>query len=150
MSYGWHKEIWTLSHSDDLVIGSFLSGWLMVKVLRHPDDIRSFLKSSGRHTVCWILCHPDEIAPDHISSGWLITNAGCPPDMTHDVALCHPDGIINLIPRSSGWLSYSQYLIRMTYGHCRMSSGWLSNWQYLIPITYDQCTMQSGWHAKLP
>ena len=53
------------------------------------------------------------IAPGRISSGWLLTNAGC-----------HPDDIANVIPKSSGCLSYYQYFSRMTYGRCIMSSGW--------------------------
>ena len=65
--------------------------------------------------------HPDNIAIGNISSGWLMVNV-----------LCHPDEIINLIPKSSGWLSYSQYLIRMTYDQCRMSSGWLTMFPYVI------------------
>ena len=30
------------------------------------------------------------------------------------------------------WINYSQYLIRMAYGHCRMSSGWLTMLHYVI------------------
>ena len=41
--------------------------------------------------------------------------------MTYDIALCHRDEITNLIPKSSVWPSYSQYLIRMTYEHCKMT-----------------------------
>ena len=144
-SSAWPYGIWTLSHPDDLAIDSISSGWLMANVRCPPDDIRSFPKSPGWHNVSWTVCHPDEIAPGRISSGWLMTNARCHPDdffsvshpddlwtlqdvtrMTYDVALCHPDEITNLIPQSSGWPSYSQYLIRMTYRHCRTSSGWLT------------------------
>ena len=67
--------------------------------------------------------------------------------MTYDVALCHPDEITNVIPKSSGWLSYFQYLIRMTDGRCIMSSGWL-NWRwYLIRMSYGNVIMSSGWHT---
>ena len=65
--------------------------------------------------------------------------------MTYDVALCHPDEITNLIPKSSGWLSYSQYLIRMTYRRCIMSSGWLTWRWYPIRMSYGNVIMSSGW-----
>ena len=87
--------------------------------------------------------------------------------MTYDIAPCHPDEITNLIPKSHGWLSYSQNPVRMTYGHCSMSPGWhtilpylirttwrhlnpnsskwVSAWPYLIRMTYGRCIMSSGW-----
>ena len=34
--------------------------------------------------------------------------------MIYDIALCHPDEVTNLIPKSSGRLNYFQYLIRIT------------------------------------
>ena len=52
--------------------------------------------------------------------------------MPCDVVMCHPAEITNLILKSPGWLRYSQYLIRVTYGHCRMSSGWLGILSYVI------------------
>ena len=119
----------------------------MANVLCHPDDIRSFPMSSGWHNVSWFLCHPDEIAPSRISSGWFMTNAGCHPD---DLWCClMPSGwdSENLIPKSSGWLSYSQYLIRMTYRRCIMSSGWLTWRWYLIRMSYGKFIMSSGWHT---
>ena len=42
----------------------------------------------------------------------------------------------DLIPKSTGWLNYSQYLIRMTYGHYRMSSGWLTMLSYVIRMRW--------------
>ena len=65
--------------------------------------------------------------------------------MTYNVTLCHPDEIINLIPKSSGWLNYSQYLIRMTYGHCRMSSGWLMANALCHPNDLAGISISSGW-----
>ena len=47
--------------------------------------------------------------------------------------LCHPDDIRRFL-KSSGWVSYWQYLIRMTYDQCRMSSGWLTMLSYVIRI----------------
>ena len=125
------SEWLSLSHPYDLAVGSISSGWLMANVLSHPDDIRSFHKPSGWNDVGWILCHPDEIAPGRISSRRLMTIIR----MTFDINLCHPHEIINLIPKSSKWLNYCQYLIRMTYGHCSMSPGWLTILTYLIRRT---------------
>ena len=87
--------------------------------------------------------------------------------MTYDLALFHTDEITNLVPKSSGWLSYWQYLIRMTYGQYSMSSGWhmklpwviwmtlrilnpksfrwVNYWQYLTRMTYGHYSMSSGW-----
>ena len=45
-SSGWKKESWSLSHLDDLAIGSISTGWLMTNALCHPDDIRCYPKSS--------------------------------------------------------------------------------------------------------
>ena len=89
------------------------------------------------------LSRPDDLAIGSISSGWLMANVLCHSDDVrsfpkssgwHNVSwtLCHPDEITNLIPKSSEWLSYSQYLIRMTYGHCGVSSGWLTILAYVI------------------
>ena len=64
--------------------------------------------------------------------------------MAYDVAFCNQDEIANVIHKSSGWLSYSQYLIRMTYGQCIMSSRW--GW-YLIRMSYGNVIMSSGWHT---
>ena len=70
--------------------------------------------------------------------------------MIHDTALCHPNEIAMLMLKSSGWLSYRQYLIRMTYGHCRMSSGWLTILPYLIRMTYCYLNPKSsGWVSSL-
>ena len=95
----WHNVNWTLCHPDvrnnlitkssgwlslshpyDLAIGRISFGWFMANVFSHPDDIRSFHKSSGWNDVGWILCHPDEIAPGRISSRRRMTNEGCHPD----------------------------------------------------------------------
>ena len=75
--------------------------------------------------------------------------------MTYDVGLCHPDEITNLILKSSVWLSFSQYLIWMTYGHCRMSSGWLTIlpsfgrhnviWTISHPDELDPDRISSAW-----
>ena len=51
------------------------------------------------------------------------------------MTLCHPDDI-EQYRKSSGWLSYSQYLIRMTYGYCRISSGWLKIMVYVIRMRW--------------
>ena len=124
----------SLSHPDELAIGSISSGWLMPNVLCHPDDITEFRVS-----------HPDDF--------WWMQDVI---RMTYDVVLCHPDDIRNFT-KSSGWVSYWQYLIRMTYAQCIMSSGWhnvfwtlkSSGWvsycQYLIRMTYVRCSMSSGW-----
>ena len=39
-SPGWHNEIKTLCHLDDLVVGNISSGWRMANELYHPDDTR--------------------------------------------------------------------------------------------------------------
>ena len=93
-----------LSHPDDLSIGNISSGWLMTNIPWHPDDIRSFPKSSRWHNFNWILCHPDEAAPDRISSDIrMIFDPLCHPDDLPGVgswsgwvranSLCHPDDI---------------------------------------------------------
>ena len=111
ISSGWHKGIFTLSHPDDLAIGSISSGWLMVNVLCDPD-IRNFPKSSGWHNISWTLCHPDEIAPIlsissgwhcRISSGWL-TMLPCVIRVRKLIwSLSHPDDL-DILNISSGWL----------------------------------------------
>ena len=84
--------------------------------------------------------HPDDL--------WLIQDVI---RITYDVALCHPNEITNLIPKSSTWLSYSQYLIQMTYRHCRMSFGWLTILPYLIPMTQRHLNLKSlGWVSSWP
>ena len=123
------------------------SGWLIANVLCHPDDIRSFPMSSGWHNVSWSLCHTDEIAPSRISSWWLMTNAGCHPDDLWCCLMSSGWDNANLIPKSSGWFSYSQYLIRMTYRRYIMSSGWLTWRWYLIRMIYGKFIMSSGWHT---
>ena len=75
--------------------------------------------------------------------------------MTYDVVLCHPDEITNLIPKSSGWLSYSQYLIRMIYRRCichpddlpgvGISSGWVTANSLCHPDDILFNFMSSGW-----
>ena len=75
--------------------------------------------------------------------------------MTYDVVLCHPGEITNLIPKSSGWLSYSQYLIRMTYRRCichpddlpgvGISSGWVTANSLCHPDDILFHFMSSGW-----
>ena len=87
-----------VSHPDDLWTLQYVIRMAYDVALCHPEDIAKF-----EHCVI----RPNELAPGHISSGWLMANV-----------LCHPDQITNLIPKWSGWLSYFQYLIRMTYGHC--------------------------------
>ena len=130
--------------------------------LSHPNDI-----TKSEHNVSWNLCHPDEKAPERISSRWLMTNAGCHLDDLQCCPMSSKWDNYNLIPKSSGWHSHFQYLIQMTYRHCRMSSGWLtilpyliratqshlnpkssgwvSSWPYLIQMTYGRCIMSSGW-----
>ena len=101
-SSGWHmKESCSLSRPDDLALGSISSGWLLVNVLCHPDDIRSFPKSPGWHDVSWTLCHPDEIAPGRISSGWL---------SYFQYLIRMTFGLCRM---SSGWLTILPYVIRM-------------------------------------
>ena len=86
-----------------------------------------------------VLCHPDDIRSFPMSSGW------------HNVSwfLCHPDEIA---PR---WLSYSQYLIRMTYRRCichpddlpgvGISSGWVTANSLCHPDDILFHFMSSGW-----
>ena len=108
--------------------------------LSHPDDIGQHRKSSRWHpalvhtssgwdTARWhrvqlTLCHPDDLGNLRMSSGWQSA-----------LAISHSDDVINLIPKSSGWLRYSKYPSRMTHGHCRMSSGWLTIFPHLIQMT---------------
>ena len=62
--------------------------------------------------------------------------------MTCNVALCHPDEINNLTRKSS----VSQYLIRMTYGHYRMSPEWLNViWTVSHPDELDSDRISYGW-----
>ena len=123
VSFESDNVIWSPGHPNDLAIGCIWSGWLMANVLCHPDDIRSFRKSSWWHNLIHTLSHPNELAPDRIASRWLMVSVWCHRTGLN-VALCHPDEITYLIPKSSGWLGYWQYFIRRTYGHCRMSSRW--------------------------
>ena len=146
--------------------GTFLRLWHKVFV----HEILSWkIRKRWRTTACcgkskfaissgWLMgiavCHPDDLRYSPISSGW------------HNIiwTLSHPDEITILTPKSSGWLSYRQYLVRMTYGYCRMSSdemtydivlshpdditssGWVSSWSYLIRMTYGYCSTSSSWH----
>ena len=124
--------------------------------LWHPDEITNLVpKSSGwlsyrqyliQMTQLLVVSLPDDLTIGSISSGWLMGIAGCHRDdlryypissgwLNIIWTLSHPDEITMLIPKSSGWLSYLQYLIRMTYGYCRMSPGWLTI-----------CPISSGWH----
>ena len=133
ISSGRHNIIWNLSHPGDYTIGSISSRWLMANVLCHPDDMRSFPKSSGWHKISWTVCHLDEIVPDCISSGWLMAGTLCHPDDLAGVvissewvmtnSLCHSNDI-PFYPRSSIWLNWGWYLIRVNYGKVIMSSGW--------------------------
>ena len=72
--------------------------------------------------------------------------------MTYDVVLCHE--ITNLMAKSSGWLSWRWYLIRMTYGKFIMSSGWHTlhlmssgwlKWGWYLRMSYSSVIMSSGW-----
>ena len=78
----------------------------------------------------------------HLYDLWTLQYVSC---TTYDIILCHPDEIINLIPKSSGWLTYCQYLIRMTYGQCIMSFGWHTPLLWIIGITYLSILCHSGW-----
>ena len=130
-SSGWHPAV-SIRRPDELRQWANSSRWLKFQIalwhtavsISHPDEMLPIAKSSGWLGFQISLCHPDEIAPGRISSWRIITHAGC-----------HPDEKTNLITKSSGWLSYSRYLIRMTYGHCRLSSGWLTILPYLIQMT---------------
>ena len=104
-----------LCHPDEITklipkSSGWLSNWQYLIRLTygqcHSDDIRSFPKSSGWHNVSWTLCHPDEIPPWPYLIRMTYDQCRYHPD---DVVLCHPDEITNLIRKSSGWLSYSQY-----------------------------------------
>ena len=109
--------IWSLSHPDDVSIGSISSGWLMDTSGCHRDDLRYWFRSSGWHNVIWILSHqyelpiiyhPDDLWPIHfgwaygkfIMSSWWHT----PPLLSH----------LNDI--SFLWLNWGWYLIRVSYG----------------------------------
>ena len=90
LSSGWQNVILTLSHSDDLVPGRISSGLLLAHVVCHPDDLRSYSKSSGWHDEIWVrhldylldvISHRDKLrhihyvtrvtyAPTLNSSGW--------------------------------------------------------------------------------
>ena len=135
----------------------------------HPDDLRYCIISYGWHNVIWTQSHPDELAPGRISSGWLMANAVCDPVDLRYYPTMSSGWDTDLIPKSFRWLSCWQYLIRMTYGQCRMSSGWLtmlpyvtrmtlrhlnptssgwvSSWSYLIRMTFGQCMMSSRWRS---
>ena len=122
-SSGWHPAL-VITQPDEIRPGAISSRWHMVQLtLCHPDDLGKLCVSSGWHSTLTII-HLDDSAVGSISSGWIMGIAGC-----------HPEEITMLIPKSSGWLSYWQYLTRMTYGHCRMSSGWLTILSYLIRMT---------------
>ena len=128
-----------MTHEGKLLPKS--SGWLRYWHYLIRRVYGQCTMSSGWHTKLtqvirmtytrWTLCHLDEIAPGRISSGWLMTNAEFI-QMTYDVALCFNALRHVLILKSSRWLSYSQYLIRMTYGRRRISSRWLTMWHYVI------------------
>ena len=70
------------------------------------------------------------------------------------LAISHPDEILP-ISKSSGWLSYSQYLIRMTYRRCichsddlpgvGISSGWVTAISLCHPDDILFHFMSSGW-----
>ena len=78
----------------------------------HPDDLRYYPISSWRCKVIWTLSNPDELDPGRISSGWVTVNS-----------LCHPDDMPYHL-MSSGWLNWSWFFIRMSYGNVIISSGW--------------------------
>ena len=102
MSSGWRNISWTLSHPDDLAIGSnpddlailsISSGWLMDIAGCHPYDLLYYPIWPRRHIVIWTLSHPDELNTGSISSGWLMANV-----------ICHPDDIRSF-PKSYEWHS---------------------------------------------
>ena len=111
--------------------------------------------------MAWLLAvsHRDDLTIGSISSGWLMCIAGCHlgdlryspiSDGWHNIiwTLSHPDEITMLIPKSSGWLSYRQYLIQMTCGYCRMSSGWLLDTAVCHPDDISYHHMPSGWLSR--
>ena len=128
MSFGWDNIIWSVSHPDVLPIGSIWSGWLMVNVLTvlcYLYDITKVEPYVIRMRELLVASHPEDVWPirDVIR-------------MTYEVVLCHRNEITNLIPKSSEWLNYSQYLIQITYVHCRVSSGWLTMLPYVIRMRW--------------
>ena len=130
----WHKVIWTISHPDELARFRISSGWLGDTAVCHPGQ--------GRSVVCFDVEAQFNISSPNIFHGHfrlgsfpifnilklrpgpLCLRPATPLQVTYECVLCHPDETIMLIPKSSGWLSYRQYLIRLTYGQCIMSSGW--------------------------
>ena len=146
----------------------------MANVLCHPDDIRSFPKSSGWYNVSWALCHPDEIAPGRISSGWPMQDII---RMTYDVALYHPGEITKIwfqshpddlaVPSisfgwlmvgalchpndlpgvgiSSGWVTANSLCHPNNILFHIMSSGWLNWGWYLMRMIYGNVIMSPGW-----
>ena len=115
MSSGWQNEIWTPSHRDDWAIDSISSGWLMM--LSYLIRMRWLI---------WYLSHPDDLAILGILSGWFMDITGCHPDDLWCCPMSPGWDNQNLTPKSPGWLSYSQCLIRMTYDRCIVSSGCLT------------------------
>ena len=143
MSSGWHNAIHTLNHPDELT-----------PAVSHPDDLRTQQYDIRmRYVGPWVIQMTEISAvshPDDLSTLQYVIR------LTYNITLCHPDQITLLIPKSSVWFCYRQYLIRSTYGHCRMSSGWLTILLYLIRMTKRHlnlshpdelapCRISSGW-----
>ena len=101
---------------------------------------RSFPESSEWHNVWSTQNHPDDLATGSISSD---DNGHC--RMSSGWLTMLPYVIRMRLLIWSGWLSYSQCLIRMTYGRCIMSSGWHCWHWYLIRMSYGKFSMSSGW-----
>ena len=128
-SSGWLNYCQYLIRMGDIPSGWLNYWWFLIRMtwilaVSHPDDL-TIGSISSRWLMGIVRCHPDDLQYSPISSGW------------HNIiwSLSHPDEISMLMHKSSGWLSYRQYLIRMTYGYCTMSSGWLAILSYLIRMT---------------
>ena len=97
-------RIWQEAH------GNVSSGWVLESAACHPDDMMEHQVIMWYKEVSisrWV-----NLIHDGISSGWLIANT-----------LWHPDDT-ECFWKSSRWLRFWWYLIKMTFGCCNMSSGW--------------------------
>ena len=133
MSSGWHT-LPPLSHLDEIANVDFPQHAVALQRFRKNPPVMRLFDLWALHDVIWMTyniapSHPDDITlskPLVIRMSLLLV-VSHPDDfwtlqyviqMTYECVLCHPDEITMLIPKSSGWLNYRQYLIRVTYGQC--------------------------------
>ena len=109
-SSGWHNLI--QSHPDELALGHISSEWVTDIAVRHPGDSWYCLMSSGWHGVIWTLSHQGELVPGRLSDDiWPIQHV----IRMNTLPLC----VIWI-----KWLSWSLYLIQMSYRNVIMSLEW--------------------------